>query len=59
MAFRVDCYRRLVSGLVDLEAHLARAPADAVRRAEEPGRFAVTAGVGGQAREDLEKVRNA
>ena len=44
---------------MDLEAHLARAPADTVRCAEEPGRFAVTAGVADQTRENLEDIGNA
>ena len=59
MAFRSVSTDASYPALVDLEAHLARAPADTVRRAEEPGRFAVTARVAGQTREDLEDVRNA
>ena len=52
-------HRGFVAGVLDLEADRADALPDAVCRAEEPGGFAVTAGVAGQSGEALQDVGNA
>ena len=52
-------HRGFVAGVPDLEADCAHALPNALCRAEEPGGFAVTAGVAGQSGEAFEDVGNA
>ena len=52
-------HRGLVAGVLDLEADGAHALPDGMCRAEEPGGFAVTAGIAGQSAEALQDVGNA
>ena len=52
-------HRGFVAGVIDLEPDRAHALPDAVCRAEEPGRFAVTAGLAGQSGEAFEDVGDA